>query len=275
MGQYFSDIHTTKESQLFGGKVTVEDSEQIKEIKEALKDYPNEVNLLIKLGFYLNRQLRYLEAIDVYSKAIEIDASSRIAFRKRGVNYLKTLNFKSAHKDFLKCKEIKDDLDIEYMLGLICYLRKMYDESLEHFEKCLSLAEDDGEMLVASIYWHYIAAYRAGKEHEREKSKKCYKSDMFVGHHTAYRTGMELFLGNIGYDEAFKIAEEFIGETKHLEFSMIGYAAANKYLEEENNEKYLRCLDEINEKDEYWAGFASIAALSDRHPEYIREKEEE
>lgn len=267
MKDYFDDLCASKESQLYGAPDAVEDNERVRELRRALKDDPDDGELYIKFGDALSYQLRYIEAISAYTKAIDRMPGSIAGYQKRGGRYLTTLQLERAYKDFTHCGSFGQNAEIELLSGLTAYMLKRYTEAKAHFNVWISIAGDDTEELVAVIYWYILCCVKDRDDENMRDVLARYSPDMYIGHHTAYQCGIKLFRGDITSDEAMKMAEAAGGDDRDLEYSMIVYAVANYEYMCGNTEGYTKYLDMILLRDTFWAGFASLAALNDRHPE--------
>jgi len=234
MKGYFDDLCASKESHLYGAPDAAEDdNERVRELRRALKDGPDDGEL----------------------------------YMKRGGRYLTTLQLKRAYADFTRCGSFGKNAQIELLSGLTTYLLRKYGEAKAHFNNWISLAGDDSEELVAVIYWYILCCVKDRDNEGMRDMLARYSPDMHIGHHTAYQCGIRLFLGEITTDEAMKTAEAANGEDCDLEYGMIVYAVANYEYMRGNAEGYMKFLDMVLLRDTFWAGFASIAALNDRHPE--------
>ena len=86
MGLFFADEHATPASQMGDGVCELMDTPEV----SALKDTDTYEGLLA-LGKALCYQLRYREAVEVYTKAVEMRPRDIRAYRQRGARYISTL----------------------------------------------------------------------------------------------------------------------------------------------------------------------------------------
>ncbi len=267
MKGYFDDLRASKESQLYGKPEAVEDNERVRALRRELEADPNAGELYLELGNALSYQLRYLEAISAYTQAIGRMPDKAAGYRKRGGRYLTTLQLDRAYADFLRCLSFGQDADLEILSGLTAYMLGKYAEAKAHFNNWITLAGDDTEELVSTIYWYVLCCVRDRDGEGMRDMLARYSPDMYVGHHTAHQCGIRLFLGELTAEEAIETAEAADGEDRDLEYSMIVYAVALHACLHGNPEDNIKYLDMILLRDTFWAGFASLAALNDRHPE--------
>jgi tetratricopeptide (TPR) repeat protein len=270
---YFDALCASKESQLYGAPVTVADNAAVRGLRLALKDDPGDGELYLQLGDALAFQLRYLEAIEAYTAAIEKLPEGPTGYRKRGGRYLTTLQLARAYADYARCLSYGQDAQAELLSGLCAYMMGDYARAKAHFASWIALFGDDTHELVAVIYWYALCCV---KEHDRAGMNAAlsrYGADMDVGHHTAYQCGIRLLLEEITPEEALRTAEAAQGEDHDLEYSMIVYAVAQYAYLHGDTQGYIKALDGILARDTFWAGFASLAALNERYPEVAQNAE--
>ena len=250
MEKPFTDIHATAESQLDGKPLTIEDTRHIADARVL----PETVENLILLGKALSKSLRYLEAIEAYSKALALNPDNPEALRLRAGRYLSTLQTKRAIEDFRRALETGGDaLDCRYRMGLAFYFQGDYEKAMEEFSSVLFLA--DPEMEIALIYWHSLASLKARKDPSflhREVAEEA------VGHHYSYREGVSFLKGELTEDGLRKRAE---AESCDMEYSMKMYAL---HVWKESRGKKDTLLKDILKRDEYWFCFSSLAAWQER-----------
>ncbi len=265
MRDYFDKMCASKESQLSAESSEVVDNDTVKEIRQQLDEHPDDGNLLIQFGDALSYQLRYLEAVTAYTKAIQRMPESTVAYQKRAGRHLTTLQVEKAYKDYQAYKNLGgDDVEIELLMGITAYLDGQYQLSKNHFEEWITISSQDTEELVAVFYWYAICCIQDNDTVTLNRILSYYSSDMFVGHHTAYQCGIELFCGNISSTEALDFAEKAEGDDRDLEYSMVVYAVAKNEERFGNTKRYIELLDRILMRDTFWAGFACLAAWNDR-----------
>jgi hypothetical protein len=146
-----------------------------------------------------------------------------------------------------------------------------YEKAKSHFKNWVILAGDDTEELVAVIYWYVICCVKDRDVAGLKEALALYSPDMYIGHHAAYRCGIARCRGGVTPAEAVLAAEAAEGETRDLDYGMIIYAVANYEYMRGSTASYIEYLDKVLSRDTFWAGFASLAALNDRHPEVASE----
>lgn len=261
--RYFSPIHASKASQLFGAPVEVADSDEITALGAALTDYPDDYNLRLQLAQALGHQLRYREAILLLTAAVELDPDCTVAYRKRAPRYFSTLQFQAAYEDYSYCAlRTPGSLDLLYRLGIVCVAMGRYEEAKRCMTRCIELTENDGEMRVAAIYWYLAAYLRCHTPGEPNRGALSYQATMDVGHHFAYRAGVELLCGLTGPEAALAVIDDTVDD---LDYSMIQYAVYLHHVTRGEAAAAEQAMESLLARDYYWAGFAHICAYADRH----------
>lgn len=257
MGSFFADIHADKESQLLGAFCGIKDTFEIQKLRED-KTYQGFLDLAKALRF----QLRYRDAIGVCSEAIKLKQEEKEAYRQRAGAYLTTLQIENAREDFKRCRELgQDRLDVSYRLALCFYLQEEYEKAMEELEQTWKLCDD--EMGIAVIFWHTLSAWKRRKK--PALFLKYYRTDMKIGHHTAYAFLIETVMK----ERNLEVAEKRLENAGDLDFSIIGYGLYVYYQFLGMQEKAQTLLRAIIERDRFWISYGYLAAWQ----ESIRQKE--
>lgn len=99
---------------------------------------------LFDKGVLLFKQGQYQEAIDAFSKLIEIAPDNADAYKNRGVSYMKQEKFDLAIKDFQKAKELFPELKGLYSnLGVAWYYKKEYEKAIENYDNEIEMAPEN------------------------------------------------------------------------------------------------------------------------------------
>ena len=252
MGKYFADIHGTPASQMGNESCELSDTVEVAKLRNA-ETYDE----LLALGKALCYQLRYREAVEVYTKAISRSPEDIRAYRQRAARYITTLQPLAAIQDFLRCRSLGgDEVDISYRLGLCHYLAGNYAEAMKELEHCYPLCDD--EMGIAVIFWHTLSAWRL--QLPTKLLNAAYHPGMNVGHHTAYEFTMAVASGRCELVDAMKRLE---AEPEDLEYSIMAYgvAAVLNHMDKKNEAKKL--IRNLLERDGFWISYAYIAAWND------------
>ena len=248
MGEFFADVHASAKSQLGGASCRIADTPEITMLRTA-ESYEE----LLGLAKALCWQLRYLEAIEIYTRAIALKPESPAAYRQRAARYISTLQPLNAVKDLLQCRALGlDPMDISYRLGISCYLAGDYHEAIREFSVCYPLCDD--EMGIAVIFWHTLSSWHINAS---PKLLHHYHTGMQAGHHTAYERVAALAAGKAGLST---LLDELGSETDDMQFSILGYGTA-QYLYHTGCAKQADSLiRQVLSRDGFWITYGYLAA---------------
>lgn len=255
MGEYFDDAHALWKSQLTGGPAEVPDSPEVTAAREKAG-----FDGLTELAAALSRQLRYREAAEALTQALELRPDDASALRLRAGRRLSTLQCQGAAEDLARCLRLgADRLDVTYRRGLAEYFQGRWGGAAAFFESCMPLCGD--EMGVAAIYWHTMCACRAGG---RLTLLKSWRPGMEVGHHTAYNRAMAVFAGAVGPEA---LLAELAAEPSDLEYAIAMYGLCVYYEYEGISDPDPGALREgLLARDGFWPCYAWLAAWRDANP---------
>ena len=190
--------YASLESQLGNAPCLCEDTEEMFWLRES-DDYESRV----KLGNLLSGQYRFREALDAYRFAEKIRADDPMLYIRMGGAYLTLRYFDEAKKAYDKsCSLSCNEKSVAYPMGVWYYLQRHYEDAANHFAKVLPCGD---ELKIAILYWNALCCMRGNLP---DKLLTTYHDDMQVGHHTAYQTALEVFLGKISAEEALQKAEQ-------------------------------------------------------------------
>lgn len=244
----FDECHAGIESQILNLSAGVQDSDEVL----AARNQDHTADNLLVLGNALSRQLRYREAIEAYTKALELQPDNLLILRLRAGRYLTTLQNDLAIQNFEECLNLgADQLDCLYRIGLAHYYAGRYRKAAEIFKTCISLCDD--EMGIAVIYWHTLSSRRAGMKQEL---LNMYHTDMAVGHHVSYEKAVQVWTGKTSLPI---MLETLRLEKDDLEYCITMYGLiCHPYCVEKE-----LLQTELLRRDGFWPGFAYLAAWND------------
>ena len=245
----FDALHAGIESQILNLPAGIPDSQAVTQA-QAL---PDSIEKFLALGKAFSRQLRYREAIDVYTEGLKLEPENLPLLRLRAGRYLTTLQSNPAIADFEKSMSLgAERLDCLYRIGLAHYYAGRYAQALETFENCMPLCDE--EMGIAVLYWHTLSAVHAEKA---STLLKYYRPDMAVGHHTAYEKAMRVWSGTTPLAAALEMLER---EEDDLEYGITLYGL----LWHPDCAEKARLSKVLLRRDGFWPSFAYLAAWNDR-----------
>jgi len=95
-------------------------------------------------GVLLFKQGQYQQAIDSFSKLIEVAPDNADAYKNRGVSYMKQEKFDLAVLDFEKAKKLFPELKGLYSnLGVAWYYKKEYEKAIENYDIEIEMAPEN------------------------------------------------------------------------------------------------------------------------------------
>lgn len=98
---------------------------------------------IFESGVLLFKQGHYQQAIDSFSKLIELAPDNADAYKNRGVSYMKLEKFDLAIIDFEKAKQLFPELKGLYSnLGVAWYYKKEYEKAIENYDLEIQMASD-------------------------------------------------------------------------------------------------------------------------------------
>ncbi len=261
MSQYFADVSASKESQFFNTPHEVKDTEIIKALRLRAHENAKDYSCRIDLGKALSFQLRYREAIEAYTQAIELKPDDPQGYRSRAPRYLSTLQLDKALLDYQHCNALMPhSLEVIYRLGITEYLRANYEGAIELLALAMQLVRD-GEMQIAILYWHTMSCYRMGNTALADSFiKEHFCEEMGVGHHTAYLNAIKVCGG---ISEMDNIVSQLDTEADDLEYVTAMYGVC-LWLETAGKAEYAESLrKKLLLRDRFWPCFAYLAAYND------------
>ena len=208
-----------------------------------------------KLGDALVGQYRFREAAAYYEKALCQDSTDiRLCRCYAGAN-LTLRNFRTAEAAYRQSLNLgANPADIAYSMGFSTYLQRDYVAATVHFAASYPC---DEEQEIAVIYWHTLAACRAGV---RRKLLDVYREGMNIGHHTAYEMIVRLFCGLISPKEV----EAWIqAEEDELNKVVALYGMVIYYESTAQQDQRERALQDLLAHDTYWPSLPYLAAWAD------------
>ncbi len=239
-------MHATRMSQLGDEPCTVEDSEEMSDLR-----YAEDASSLMKLGGLLISQYRYREAIPVMEKAAELEPESAKIQSKLGGTKLTLFRIEEALHHYYRALELGAAPDSVYFAcGIASYFRGDYLRAAELFSKHPG---DDAESHISAIYWNTLSCCRAGVDQELLHD---FDPDMDAGHHEAYKKTMLVFAG---YTDPSDIS---FGQSE-LDDAIIQYGLSVYYESVEDNEPAGRMLRLAADHEEVWPCISCLAAWND------------
>ena len=108
--------------------------------------------VLIYNAISYNKSKQYEEAIELYSKAIEVDPKNAYTYYCRGFSFYRSKKYDKALKDYNKAVELAPNYSLVYNKRGKVYLElKRYKKAIEDWKKAISLGHPDSQKLRKKI----------------------------------------------------------------------------------------------------------------------------
>ena len=255
------------------------DSGEIARADSTLATSPGDVQRLIDAAAAYAGAWRFNEAIELYTRALEIDSADARLYRHRGHRYLSIRRFDQAIDDLERGATLDSlSFDIAYHLGLAHYFAGHWDRAAQVYERCLAHAQSeallaaertgalpasyrscmrnatDPDSRVAMTDWYYRTLRRAGRDDEASALLQTIDEGLAVEDNESYYNAL-LFYKKLRSDSALMA----FAESDSVRFSTTGYALANWRLVEGDTAGAVELLERIA-SGSHWPGFGVIAA---------------
>ena len=253
---------------------------QAEDARQQWLKYPNAVDSYVWYGRRLAYLGRYRDAIEVYTKGLEIFPGEPHLLRHRGHRYVTTRNLDAAIADFEKAAETTsgqpDEVEpdgqpnaagiptstlqtnIWYHLGLAYYLKGHFDDAVQAFQVCFDLAENN-DMRVAAADWLYMSLRRAGWHDEANRAIEFVSSDLEVIENDSY---LQRLLMYRGLSEDAGLGDAVAENSDDIALATLGYGVGNWYLLEGSEERAHEVFQNVLNTGS-WAAFGFIASESE------------
>ena len=246
----------------------------IAEADAVLAEAPDDVDRLIDAGRVRRNFWQYRQAMELYTRAIELAPDDWRAYRYRGHRFISLRDFDAAIRD-LEAARTRAPLnwDVSYHLGLAYYLAGRFDDAADEYLRCMELAEstearaaqsdgfrscsqnaDDPESFVAMTEWAVRAAMRSGRDAVAEELLTAVAPDLEISENIAYYHDLLMYKG-------LKSADELLnpGPDAPYRRETVGYGVASWMLVQGDTAAATALLEELVQ-DPWWPGFGRIAA---------------
>lgn len=248
-----------------------ESSDEVAAADEAMAATPDDVELIIAAARVRRNIWRYNEAIDLYTRAIELAPDDWRPYRFRGHRYISTRQFDLAIPDLERARELApEEFDVAYHLGLAYFLAGRFADAAAEYGRCMDAAPSEGEEArgcasvaadddtrVAVTEWRYRALRRAGDHEAAAALLETVDDNMTVEENGSYYASL---LHAKGLRSRAEILDD--AELSDNQFVTIGYGVASWLIAEGRDDEAAELLQRIVQ-DEHWNGFGYIAAETD------------
>jgi tetratricopeptide (TPR) repeat protein len=251
----------------------------IAEADAALAQAPDDVDRLIDAGRVRRNFWQYRQAMELYTRAIELAPDDWRAYRYRGHRHISLRQFDEAVRDLEAARERAPmNWDVSYHLGLAYFLSGRFADAADEYLRCIALAEsaearaaqaddfrscsqnaDDPESFVAMTEWAVRAASRAGRDEVVTSLLEGVDPDLEISENVAYYHDLLMYKGLKTVDELLNP-----GPDAPYRRETVGYGVASWMLVQGDSIGAIELLEELAE-DPWWPGFGRIAAEVELH----------
>lgn len=249
-------------------------------LAEARTDYeadPDDVEAIIWYGRRLAYLGRYREAIDVYTRGMELHPDDARLYRHRGHRYLSVREFDNAVDDFLTAvdlirgtdDEVEPDglpnargiptstlhFNIWYHLGLAHYLQGEFEQALLAWNDCLAVSRHP-DSVVATSYWLNNTMRRLGLEAEADALLADISAGMDIIESSSY---LDVLLLHKGETTAEDLAGP-MGDDATLASTTTAYGVGMWHFVNGRRDTAFRLFEGVLDNGSQWAAFGYLAA---------------
>ena len=230
---------------------------------------------------WLGRREAYLghfrEAIEIFTRGIELHPYDARLYRHRGHRYISVRELNNAIVDLERAARLvegKPDQvepdgqpnaqnrpigtlrsNVYYHLGLAHYLKGDFARAIPIYRRELQLANND-DRRVSVAHWYYMSLRRLGRAIEATQFLRPYRRDMDIVENQAYHRLILMYKGALPVDSLIAIDDD---ERPTVQDVTVAYGVANWHLYNGRRDQAERLFREIIASRQ-WGAFGYIAA---------------
>jgi len=251
----------------------------VAEADAVLAEAPDDVDLLIAAGRVRRNFWQYRQAMELYSRAIELAPDDWRAWRFRGHRHISVREFEAAVTDLETARDLAPmNWDVSYHLGLAYFLHGSFEDASDEYARCLDLAEaeearaaqtdgfrscsqnaEDLESFVAMTEWAVRAALRSGRDAEAEALLETVAVGLEISENIAYYHDLLFYKGVMTADELLDP-----GPDAPYRRETVGFGVANWMIVRGETAEAEALLEELVQ-DPWWPGFGRVSAEVELH----------
>lgn len=262
---------------LYSGTPSPEALAHLEGARAELEKSPKDADAIIWVGRRLGYLQRFREAIDTFSRGIELHRTDARLYRHRGHRYLSVREFDKAIEDLTKASQLiagkADQVEpdgqpnarkiptstlnsnIYYHLGLGYYFKGDFANALKAYQQCATFSKNP-DMTVATSHWLYMILRRIGREAEAKKVLEPITAGMDIIENGSYHKLLLMYKGDENPEALLSSAR-----AKALDAVTVGYGVGNWHLYNGRQDRAMKIFTEIVEKNRtQWPAFGYIAA---------------
>lgn len=246
-----------------------------------LEDSPEEEDALVWYGRRLAYLGRYREAIDVFSRGLELHPTSVRLLRHRGHRYITVREFELAIADLAKAAALCEGSEptveqdgapnpagipigttqgnVYYHLGLAHYLMGEFEPALAAYDQRAAIDRNDDNRC-ATAYWRYLILRRLGRADEALAAIDGIHGDMELLENHTYH-GLVLLYRGLWSEEDLAPAESDGVHGEGILNATLGYGLSmHRFLAGETEAAEAMWRELTRGADRSWSAFGAIAA---------------
>lgn len=199
------------------------DTGAISRADSALAADPRNVQRFIQLGIAQSGARQFREAIQTFTRGLEVAPDDPMLLRWRGHRYLSVRELDRATDDLTRGSRLDGtNYGIWYHLGIVRYVRGDFTGAANAFARAQRLAPDAGE-LAGATDWLWMSLARAGRPAEAQAMLNRRPDSLPATN--AYAQRLKLYRGEIGPDNVITAAD-----TGDVAVATLSYGIGNWHL---------------------------------------------
>ena len=228
------------------------DTGAIARAQAALASDPRNVDRIIALGVAQSGVRQFREAIETFTRGLEIAPNNAMLYRWRGHRYLSVREFDRALADLTRGLALDStNYGILYHLGIVRFVRGEFDLAADAFRRAQPRAPEGGE-LAGSTDWLWMSLSRAGRHAEAKAMLDRRPDSLKVAN--AYATRRRLYRGEITADPDDILTP---ADTADVQVATLSYGVGN-WLVVKGDTARARLWFERSIRSGGWPGFGFI-----------------
>jgi tetratricopeptide (TPR) repeat protein len=231
---------------------SLQDTGAVARAQAALAADPRDVDLIIQLGIAQSGARQFREAIQTFTRGIELAPNNPLLYRWRGHRHLSVRELERALADLNRGFELDSTLyGVLYHLGIVRYLRGEFAAAADLFARAQRRPPDASE-LAGATDWLWMSLSRAGRG--PDAAAMLARRPDSLPTTVAYAQRLKLYRGQIGADAVFTPAD-----TTDVAVATLAYGIGNWYLVRGDTAQ-ARSWFERSVRSGGWPGFGFMAS---------------
>lgn len=226
------------------------DTTAVARAQAALSADPRNIQRYLDLGAAQAGARQMREAIETYTRALEIAPDNPMLYRWRGHRHLSVREFDKARADLMRGIMLgSGDYGLLYHLGIVHFARGEFAQAAQYFQRSILNPPNAGE-LAGSTDWLWMSYMRAGMTDSARALLARRPDSLPIAN--AYATRLRLYRGEITPEQVITPAD-----TADVQVATLGYGVGNWYLVRGDTAKALEWF-ERSVRSGGWPGFGFI-----------------